>query len=230
MSEEKTTTPGNSGHRARLRRRFLDHGLGTLHDHEALELLLTFAIPRRDVKVLAKTLIARFGSFERVFDATEYELSAVPGVGENAAALVLLCKGICAKYLEQKVKEEPVELASPEAVVNFIRMKIGGNPKESMMVIFLNARKFLLGYHILPGTVDRTVVYRREILERCFQYKATAVILAHNHPSGICEPSPEDISLTRKIHAALASTDIELVDHLIVSPALYRSMRHERFF
>lgn len=230
MNDDKATFSSNSGHRARLRRRFLDNGLGALHDHEALELLLTYAIPRRDVKALAKTLIARFGSFERVFDATEYELADVPGVGENAASLILLCKGICAKYLEHKVKDEPIELASPEAVVNFIRMKIGGNPKESMLVIFLNARKFLLGYHILPGTVDRTVVYRREILERCFFCKATAVILAHNHPSGICEPSPEDIALTRKIHAALASTDIELLDHLIVSPSLYRSMKHERFF
>ncbi len=223
--DAKSNIATNAGHRARLRRKFLDVGLGALHDHEALELLLTYAIPRRDVKGLAKQLIARFGSFEAVFDATEYELSAIPGVGENAAALILLAKAINARYLERRLVHQPQVLDAAAAVIQFARTKIGGNAKETMLVLYLDKRKQLLEYQCIPGTVDHAIVYHREILEKCLQNKATAVILAHNHPSGICQPSSEDIALTLKVRNALAAVDIELVDHLIVSPTAFASLR-----
>lgn len=219
--------PSNAGHRARLRRRFLDSGLGALHDHEALELLLTYAIPRRDVKGLAKQLIAAFGSFAAVFDAAEDELCRIPGVGENAAALIRLNKALGVRYLEQQTRELPA-IRSFEDAADFIRMKIGGDGKETLMVLFLNAQKRLLGWHCVPGTVDRAVVFRREVIELCFRHKATAIILAHNHPSGLCRPSEEDIRLTRRIQEAAAANDIELVDHLIVTPTLCRSLKADR--
>ncbi len=219
--------PSNSGHRSRLRRRFLDNGLGALHDHEALELLLTYAIPRRDVKPLAKALLREFGSFDAVFDATEYELGRVPGIGENAAALILLNKAICIHYLAQKLKPSATDdaLTEPRRIADFVRMKIGGNGKETLLAIFLNKRKIPVGFYSLPGTVDRAIVYPREILQRALELKATAVVLAHNHPSGICEPSGDDEVFTRQVREALTAAGVEFVDHLIVSPAVAYSWR-----
>lgn len=228
MTEKKITTPSHTGHRGRLRRKFLDSGLGALHDYEALELLLTFAIPRRDVKPLAKKLIERFGSFEAVFDATEYELTHVKGVGENVAGLILLNKAICAKYLERKTFAGK-EIRSAEETVDFVRMTLGGNSKETLMVLFFNSQRHLVAYHCVPGTVDRTAVFRREIVEKCFIHKATSIILAHNHPSGICMPSNEDIALTKRIQEAVQANDIEFVDHLIVTASTYRSLKADRF-
>ncbi len=222
------TVMTNSGHRGRLRRRFLDNGLGALLDHEALELLLTYAIPRRDVKPLAKTLLGRFGSFESVFDATEYELSEIPGVGENAASLILLCKAVCARYLAQHVKELE-SFDSLESVADFARMKIGGGGKETVMVMFFNSRKRLLQYRCFPGTVDRTILFPREVIELCLKFKASAFILIHSHPSGLCLPSDDDIALTAKLKIAADTHDIMLIDHLIVSPASFYSMKSGNF-
>ena len=217
-----------AGHRLRLRRRFLKNGLGSLYDHEVLELLLTYAIPRRDVKPLAKTLIQRFGSLARVFDATEYELESVPGVGEHAAGLILLMKALGARYLERKLDRETI-LENQTAVVDFLRMKVGGSGKETMVVLYLDSRRRLLAYTCTPGTINRAPVFWREIMEQCIIHRATAIILAHNHPSGLCLPSPEDVALSRKIRDAAAASDIELLDHLLVTPAEFRSLKQENF-
>lgn len=217
----------NAGHRERLRRRFLGNGLGALHDHEALELVLAYAIPQRDVKPLAKLLIATFGSFEAVFDATEHELVGVPGIGEYSAAHILLIKAVCARYLEQKARKLPV-IRGFDETVNFVRMKLGGGGKETLMVIFLDSQKQILHYHLVAGTVDRAAVFRREVMELCFRYKATAIILAHNHPSGVCVPSAEDIAITRRITEAARANDIEVVDHLIVTPHSCRSLKQDK--
>ncbi len=218
----------NAGHRARLRRRFLDNGLGALGDHEALELLLTYAIPRRDVKPLAKKLLVHFGSFEAVFDATEYELSAVEGIGENAASLILLCKAVCARYLVQKVQELE-SFDDLGQLADFVRMKIGGGSKETVMVLMFNSRRQLLKYQCFPGTVDRTILFPREVIELCLECKASVLVLAHSHPSGLCLPSDEDIALTRKIQSAAATHDIRLADHLIVSSSSFYSMKAGKF-
>ena len=219
--------PANAGHRSRLRRRFLNNGLGIFYDHEVLELLLTYAIPRRDVKPLAKDLINRFGSLEAVFDATEYELSAVPGMGENSTSLILLMKGLGARYLQQKIAGIDL-FKNTEAVADFIRMKIGGAPKETMMVIYLNSHNHLLGYNCIPGTVDRATIFRREIMEQCIIHRATGIIIAHNHPSGVCLPSNEDLTLTRKIRDAATANDIRFIDHIIVTPSSWRSLISDR--
>ncbi len=218
----------NAGHRARLRRRFLSQGLGALHEHEALELLLTFAIPRRDVKGLAKELILKFGSFAGVLDASEYDLSAFPGIGENAASLILLVKAAGALYLEQHLREAPL-LNSLSACADFARMKLGTGAKESMLVLFMNRRYRLLDYCRIPGTVDRAAVYPREVLEGCLRHKATAVLLAHNHPSGVCTPSNEDLRLTLVIRDLLKGANIELVDHLLVTPFDWTSMKERQW-
>jgi len=225
---EKLPEISNAGHRARLRRRFLDNGLGALHDYEALELLLTYAIPRRDVKTLAKTLLVRFGSFSAVFDATEYELCSVPGLGENAAAAILLCKAVCARYLEQGIRKLD-SFESLEQVIDFARMKIGGGSKETVMALFFDSRRQLRSYRCFPGTVDRTIVFPREIIELCLECKGKTIVLVHSHPSGVCLPSREDIEFTAKLRIAAEAHDIVLADHLIVSPATYSSMKAGKF-
>ena len=217
---------GNAGHRSRLRRRFLDRGLGALYEHEALELLLTYAIPRRDVKGLAKELIARFGSFSKVLDASEYDLANIEGIGENAAALILLVKAAGALYLEQRLRQAPL-LDNEEACADFARMKLGAGGKETMLVVMMNRQYRLLDYFCIPGTVDHATVFPREILEKCLQHRATTVLLAHNHPSGVCSPSDEDIRITLVIRDLLKGADIKLIDHLVVSPYSWMSFRKQ---
>ncbi len=211
------------GHRQRLRERFLRAGLNGLQDYEALELLLTYAIPRQDVKPLAKLLLEEFGSVEKVLDASPAELLELPGVGATAATLIVLLKQLCAKYLEQKASAVDL-LDSPAKVVNFLRMKLGGGKKETFMVLFLNAQNHLIAFDSFAGTVDRATVYSREVAERALLTRASAVIAAHNHPSGVCTPSPEDIKLTLRLKAALDSLGIKLLDHLIVTPSAHRSI------
>ena len=216
------------GHRHRLRTRFLQNGLGALYDYEVLELLLTYAIPRRDVKPLARMLLQRFGSIDKVFDATEYELKSVPGIGDNAAGLILLIKALGARCLERKISHADI-FENQTAVVDFLRMKVGGSGKETLVVLYLDSRHRLLAYTCTPGTVNRVAVFWREIMEQCIFHRATAIILAHNHPSGLCLPSPEDVALSRKIRDAAAASDIELVDHLLVTPADFRSLKQENY-
>lgn len=223
-----TDTPSNAGHRTRLRRRFLDRGLGALHDHEALELLLTYAIPRRDVKPIAKALIARFGSFAGVMDASEYDLTSTEGIGENAAGLILLVKAAGALYLEQHLRRQTL-LDSPDICADFARMKLGAGGKETLLVLFLNRQHYLLHYTCIPGTVDAATVFPREILEMCLRYRATSVILAHNHPSGVCTPSDEDLRLTRILQTLLHAAGIDLVDHLLVTPFSWISMKTKKW-
>lgn len=223
-----TDTPSNSGHRTRLRRRFLERGLGSLQDYETMELLLTYAIPRRDVKPLAKELINRFGSFAGVLDATEYDLKNVPGIGENAAGLILLVKAAGALYLEQRLRRHSL-LDRPDLCADFARMKLGVGGKETLLVIFLNGHFRLLHYACFPGTVNAAHIYPREILEQCLHCRASAVVLAHNHPSGVCTPSNEDLRLTKMLETLLTAADIKLVDHLLVSPFSWISMRERKW-
>ncbi len=223
-----TDTPSNAGHRNRLRRRFLDRGLGSLHDHETLELLLTYAIPRKDVKPLAKTLINRFGSFAGVLDATEYDLTSVPGIGENAAGLILLVKAAGALYLEQHLRRQTL-LDSPDLCADFARMKLGAGGKETLLVLLLNRHHHLQHYVCVEGTVDMATVFPREILELCLRHRASEVILAHNHPSGVCTPSDEDLRLTRLLQTLLSAADITLLDHLLVTPFSWVSMKAKKW-
>ena len=217
----------NSGHRKRLRERFLRAGLEGLQDYEAIELVLTFAIPRHDVKPLAKQLLEHYGSLEKLLDATPAELLDQHGLGEAAVTLLALHKQLCTKYLEQKARDVDV-LDNTTKIVNFLRMKLGGGKKETFMVLFVNAQNHLLCFDVIPGTVDRATVYAREVLEKAINTKATAVILAHNHPTGICEPSPADIKLTNTIRQVLQPVGILLHDHIIVAPSCYFSFASRR--
>jgi len=216
-------TESSQGHRERLRKKYLQTGIGALHDYEQLELLLTFVIPRKDVKPIAKNLLKTFKSFSRVFDASLEDLRGVDGIGENTAVLIKLVKDSCGKYLEDKTLCSDV-VANPTAVIDFVRMSLGGLQNETFMIIYLNVKNHVIDYETSSGTVDYAAVYPRNIIQGALRRNATAVILVHNHPSGHCDPSKEDLTLTATVKSACKTISINLLDHIIVGKSGYISM------
>ena len=215
--------PHYLGHRERLRKRFQQAGTEGFQDYEILELLLTYAIPRRDVKPIAKQLIRRLGSLGAVLDADLKELQEVPELGPNSAVLIRLVKEVCGAYLGERLRHRDL-LNSPEAVANFARMKLAGLPNEVFMVIYLNVKNEALDYEVIhEGTVDSSVVYPRRVLEGALAHHAAGLILVHNHPSGHTTPSWEDKQLTRAVLKAVEPVEIRVIDHIIVSKAGYYS-------
>ncbi len=220
--------PAYLGHRKRLRDRFKKSGGGGLLDYELLELLLTYAIPRKDVKPYAKDLIKRFGSLSGVLDAGQQDIEEVCKVGPISSTLILVVKEICGFYLCEKMKTRDV-LSSPQAVLDFARIKLAGLPHEAFMAIFLNAKNKVLDYEIIQeGTIDRTVIYPRRIIEAALKRHAASVIFVHNHPSGDVQPSPEDKQLTNCITQAINTIDVRVLDHIIVGKEGYFSFVENR--
>lgn len=214
----------NSGHRKRLRDRFLYGGGRSLHLYEKLELLLSYSIPRRDVKPIAKDLLNRFGTLHNIMNASVAELCEIKGISENSAGLILLTFDLCSSCLEERMMQKDV-IISTSSAVDFARMKIGGCSKEILMIIFLNARNQILDYKCFEhGTVDHTVIYPREVLELCLQKKAASVIFLHNHPSGDCLPSADDMKMTVLVKKALLTVGIKFHDHIIVCSDSFHSM------
>jgi DNA repair protein RadC len=208
--------PDYLGHRQRLRERFQKAGAEGFHDYELLELLLTYAIPRRNVKPIAKVLMERFGSLSGVLDASPQELEKVSQMGPASSSLIRLVKESCGTYLAEKMKQMDV-LSSPQAVLDFARAKLAGRPHESFMVIFLNTKNHVLHHQIVhEGTVNRAVIYPRRVIEEALARNASGLILVHNHPSGQSDPSSEDRQLTRALVEATRALDIRVLDHIIV--------------
>ena len=204
-------------HRKRLRERFRTTGFEGFRDYEALELMLTYAIPRRDVKPLAKSLIKRFGSFKAVLDATEEELKEVKGIKENSSTFVLALKASAVLYRRGAIKGGP-QVSSTMELLDYLDTAMGGLRDEQFRVVFLNSLNEIIADEALgDGTVDQSVVYPRKVIERALAHKATALILVHNHPGGSVKPSQEDIKLTREITTIARSLGLRVHDHLIVS-------------
>lgn len=215
-------------HRKRLREKFLNAGADGLHDYELLELFLTFAIPRVDVKPKAKALMKRFGSLNAVLDASQEELESVKGVGASSAICIRLVKELFAAYLGERMEGKDV-LSSPGAVVDFARVKLAGLPHEAFMVIYLNVKNRVIDHEVLQeGTVDRAIVYPREIIKAALTHKAAGLILSHNHPSGDPDPSQEDKHLTHSVIEAARTVEIRVLDHIIVGKNGYFSFQENR--
>jgi len=207
------------GHRQRLRERFLKSGLVGFADYEVVELLLTLAIPRSDVKQPAKALIARFGDLRGILDAPIEELRAVQGIGSVTPVALQIIKAAATLYLQQSA-EGLDSLADPARLSQFWRMRIGALPNEVFEVAYLDS-----GYRLLrngvdrleEGTVDRAAVYPRRVIEAALKRGAAAIVLAHNHPNANLTPSEQDKVLTRAIVLAAETVHLKVVDHLIVS-------------
>ena len=221
--------PHYHGHRKRLRGRFLDSGLAGFAAHEVIELLLTLAIPRSDVKQPAKALLERFGSLREVLDAPLSELQSVDGIGEAAAVALHVVRESAALYLREASEGSEV-LRDPQRLGDFWRMQIGALRHEVFAVAYLDSGCRLLrnGVETLQeGTVDRAAVYPRSIVEAALKRQAAALVLAHNHPNGNVEPSEHDKVLTRAIVLAAETLSLRVVDHLVVSPEETFSFRKE---
>jgi DNA repair protein RadC len=221
----KPEVPHYHGHRERLRKRFNEHGATGLADYELLELLLFRAAPRRDVKPLAKALIARFGSFAEVLAAAPARLREIPGIGDAIVTELKLCEAAATRYARGAVSNRPV-LSSWAAVIEYCRAAMALAGVESFRILFLDkGNKLIADEEQQRGTVDHTPVYPREVVKRSLELSATAVILVHNHPSGDPTPSQADIRMTREIVALAKPLGITVHDHIIVGRNGHASLK-----
>lgn len=208
--------PHYHGHRDRLRARFAEGGTPALADYELLELYLFNSIPRRDVKPIAKDLIATFGSFAETISAPLERLTEVKGVSAKTALDLKLIKAAATKIGQENLLGRPV-LSSWAALLDYCRGAMQFEGKEQFRVLFLDRKNRLIADEVLGhGTVDRAPVYPREVIKRALDLDSTALILAHNHPSGDPTPSQSDIQMTQQIIEAAKSIGVSVHDHLII--------------
>ena len=215
----------HDGHRDRLKSRFAEHGLESFNDINALELLLFYAIPRKDTNVMAHDLVDRFGSLSGVFDASLRELTEVPGIGENTALLIKLVPQMMKKCQLSKVNDIRVFRSSND-LGRFLVPRFMDERDELALLLCLDSRKSLICCRVLNrGVVNAVDITVRRLVELALKNKAASLVLAHNHPEGIALPSREDEAFTRKAGEALRLMGMELVDHIIVAGDRYFSRR-----
>jgi DNA repair protein RadC len=220
-----SVAPHFHGHRERLRERFLAGGADALAEYELLELVLFRALPRRDVKPLAKALLKAFGSFAEVIAAPAARLNEVAGVGEAVIAELKIVQAAAHRFLRGELKERRV-LSSWSAVLDYCRAAQAFAEKEQFRILFLDKRNQLIADEVQQqGTVDHTPVYPREVVKRALELSATAVILVHNHPSGDPTPSSADIQMTQAIVDAARPFAIAVHDHIIVGRGGHASLK-----
>src|SRR5262245_35351149 len=225
MTEGPETSAHYHGHRERLRERFRDAGAEAVSDYELLELLLFRAIPRRDVKPLAKNLIATFGSFAEVISAPIARLAEVKGLGTIAITELQIVHAAASRLARGQVRKRPV-LSSWSNVIDYCRTTMAFAEKEQFRVLFLDKRNQLIVDEVQQtGTVDHTPVYPREVVKRALELSATALILVHNHPSGDPTPSGADIEMTRTIVDVAKPLGIAVHDHIIVGRDGHASLK-----
>lgn len=204
------------GHRERLRERFFSAGADAMPDYELLELALFAAVPRRDVKPLAKALIARFGSFAEVIAAPRERIQEVDGVSVAVATHLKIIEAAARRLAKTRVLGRPA-LASWSALIDYCAAAMARSQKEEFRVLFLDRKNVLIADEVQStGTVDHTPVYPREIVKRALEHAASAMILVHNHPSGDPTPSKADITMTRDVADAAKALGIVVHDHVIV--------------
>jgi DNA repair protein RadC len=208
--------PHYVGHRERLRERFLAGGPDALPDYELLELALFAAVPRRDVKPLAKALIARFGSFAEAIAAPQGRILEVEGATVAVVTHLKIVEAAARRLAKTRVLGRPA-LASWAALLDYCAAAMARSQKEEFRILFLDRKNTLIADEVQStGTVDHTPVYPREIVKRALEHAATAVILVHNHPSGDPTPSKADITMTRDVVDAAKTLGIVVHDHLII--------------
>jgi DNA repair protein RadC len=210
------TEPHYVDHRQRLRARFLDGGAGALPDYEMMELVLFAAIPRRDVKPLAKELIQRFGGFAEAIAAPRERLLEIEGVGESVLAQLKIVEAAALRLAKTRLIGRPA-LSSWAALLDYCAAAMARSPREEFRVLFLDRKNVLIADEVqAQGTVDHTPVYPREIVKRALELAASAIILVHNHPSGDPTPSRADIEMTREVAEAARTLRIAVHDHVVV--------------
>ena len=218
----------HDGHRERIKKRFLEQGLDGFDDHNVLELLLFYALPRQDTNPLAHALLDHFGSLDAVLEAPREELLKVPGIGENAATLLQLVPAVSRRY-EMTKNDFGEILDSTQKAGDYLTARYLYERDEVVCVICLDAkRRVLCCKNLFRGDVNSAGVSVRKIAELAIAKNASAVILSHNHTSGIALPSREDEQTTKRVKTALEAMNIELLDHIIVAGGDYVSMAESK--
>lgn len=219
------TEPSYYGHRQRLKERFLRSEGVDMADYEALELLLTYAIPRRDVKPLAKQLIKKFGSFAKVISSPIESLIEVDGIKENSAILIKFVEFSAKKLSWQNLAfEDTPFISSTDSLIEFCRCTMGYNEVEVLRLIYVDAKLKVIETEVLQkGSVSSVNISARDIVTKALKKNATGIIMVHNHPSGDPRPSNNDIEATRRVKEACDTLGIRLYEHLIITPSDYYS-------
>ena len=215
----------HEGHRDRLRNEFLNLGENqTMHDHKLLEMLLFYAIPRKDTNEIAHMLIDTFGSFSAVFDADVEALAEIKGMTKNAAVLIKSVLPIARMYLEGR-SDDVKCVKTFEDIGSYLLLKYFGIKSETSSLLCLKGKGEIISFEIISdGDLDSTGISIRTVIETVIKTSATAVVLAHNHPSGIALPSAQDIAVTKMVADALNVISVNLVDHIIIANNDYISM------
>ncbi len=219
----KLIRPSHIGHRQRIKEKYEKSGMEGWLDYEVLELALSYAIPRKDTKPIAKELLVRFKTLNGVLDADRKDLQIIKGISDHSASFLQFLKNISILYMEKGIYNRDL-LSSPHAVCAYLKVSLKGLANEEFKMLFLDARNQLISMETLKsGTVNRSVVFPRKVVERALYHHAVGVIIAHNHPAGSLEPSVEDQNITSAIQEALKTVDIKLFDHILIGGNEYFS-------
>lgn len=223
-NSEKADKSIHDGHRDRMREKFRKNGFKNMEEHEILEMILYYSVPRKNTNEIAHKLINRFGSLSGVLEATEEQIACVDGVSKNSAFLLSILIPVFNVYSKQV--GDRVRLTSSEETGEFMRMQMVGKQKECVVLLCLtNGGKVLHAEEICDGDAGNVVVNVRKIVETVLKFPTTgAVVLAHNHPGGIALPSRDDIAATKELKKMLGAMDINFVDHIITTDDDYVSM------
>ena len=220
MDKEQWQQKG-AGHRQRLRDRFMERGLEGFTDSEVLELLLSLGTPRKDCKNQARELLARFGSFAAVLDAEVDEIRQIKGIGPKNSFALDFTKSVADRYLRQRLNGKSY-LKSPQDVIDYLSYSMRGLKIEVFTVVFLDSSHAIIEAEVVAeGTINVNTVYPREIIKQAIRRNAAALVIAHNHPSGVLHPSPQDIKLTRNLYIVCSMMQLRLLDHLIIGDGFY---------
>jgi DNA repair protein RadC len=217
--------PEYLGHRQRIKDKYKAAGLDGWHDYEVLELALGYAFPRRDTKPLAKALIAKYKTLGAVLDTDTQALCSELKISEHSALFIRLLRDIARLYYKDAVlRADPV--SSPSAAVTYLTAALKGCRDEEFHALFLDAQNRVIATEAIhEGTVNRSVIYPRKIVERALHYKANSAIIAHNHPGGSLKPSEDDRQATIAVQKALETVEITLLDHIIIGGTGYFSFK-----
>lgn len=225
-----TGSEGSKDHRERLRARFARNGFEGFHDYEVIELLLTYALPRIDVKPLAKRLLKEFGTLAGIFDAPAAELVRVPGVGEKVAVFLALIRQVEFRYLASDLPGKSV-FDRPEKVKAHLRMQVQGRGMECFGAIFTDQQHRHVATQVMfEGTVDRAAIYPRNLMKRALELDAKGLILFHNHPGGTEHASEEDIELTKLMTRVCLPLDMKVLDHFLLAGNTVISFKERGWF
>lgn len=225
---KQKTVAGYVGHRLRIKDKYKKGGITGWLDYEILEFMLSYSIPRRDTKLLAKELIKKFKTINGVLDADTKDLQSVNGISEHTSTFIKFLKDVILLCYAEKLYDKDL-ISSPQKVYDYLIASMKSLPDEEFKVLFLNSRNLLINIETIQrGTVDKAFIYPRKVIERAIYNHAVGIIIAHNHPGESIEPSEDDIKVTKALNEALKTIDVLLLDHVIIGGTNYFSFRQSK--